>query len=60
MTIILCPDESKGEHTMHTMRGEVKAGRREGRGNGGARSVQGWGRLQIGGAGHEEERTENM
>ena len=45
---------------MHTMRGEVQAGRREGRGNGGARSVQGWDRLQIGGAGHGEERTENM
>ena len=46
--------ESKGGHTV---RGEVRAGRPEAAGDGGARSVQGRGLDCRLGAGHGEERT---
>ena len=42
------------------MRGEVRAGRREAPGDGGASSAQGRGLDCRFGAGHGEERTQNM
>ena len=44
----------------YTVRGEVRAWRREAEGDRGASSVQGRNRLQKFGEGHGEERTENM
>ena len=50
--------ESKGGHTVRGAR--VRAGRREAAGDRGARSVQGRGLDCRLGAGHGEERTQNM
>ena len=49
--------ESKGGHTV---RSEVRPGRREAAGDGGASSAQGKGLDCRLGAGHGEERTSNM
>ena len=44
----------------HTMRGEVRAGRREAVGGGDASSAHGRARLQIGSRARGEERTRNI